>query len=114
MLAFYMDHNVHSALTRGQRRRGVDVVTAIEDGRNREKDPELLVRAQALNRVLVTHDEDFKIIAADRQRTGVEFLGVVFVAQEGLRIGAVIEYLYLIAAGMSADEIRNRVEYVPR
>lgn len=113
MLDFYMDQNVHSALTHGLRRLGVDVLTAIEDGRSREKDPGLLARAHALKRVLVTHDEDFHILAAEHHRKGGEFYGVVFVAQEGLRIGVVIEYLYLIADGMSADEIRNRVEYVP-
>jgi hypothetical protein len=31
-LAYYMDHNVSSAITNGLRSRGVDVITAYEDG----------------------------------------------------------------------------------
>ena len=43
----YMDEHVPSAITEGLRRRGVDVLTAQEDGRTGEDDPELLDRASA-------------------------------------------------------------------
>jgi len=33
MLAFYMDHQVRGQITRGLRQRGIDVITAYEDGR---------------------------------------------------------------------------------
>jgi hypothetical protein len=113
MLAFYMDHNVHAALVHGLRLRGVDVLTAVEDGRSRECDPQLLARAHELARVLVTHDQDFHAIAAEHQRSGEEFSGVIFIVQEGLRIGAVIEYLHILAEALSPDELRNRVELIP-
>lgn len=32
MLSFYMDHHVFSSITRGLRERGIDVLTAEEDG----------------------------------------------------------------------------------
>jgi len=58
-LGFYMDHHVPSAITNGLRLRGVDVLTAHEDGTQRLEDPALLDRAGALGRVLFTRDDDF-------------------------------------------------------
>lgn len=37
-VALYMDHHVKAAITDGLRRRGVDVVTCLEDGMDRAKD----------------------------------------------------------------------------
>lgn len=42
MVRLYMDENVRGAITRGLRRRGVDVVTAWEDGRAATPDPDVL------------------------------------------------------------------------
>ena len=44
-LRLYLDHNVRSAVAVGLRRRGVDVLTAAEDGRERLEDEALLARA---------------------------------------------------------------------
>ena len=57
-LKLYMDHNVRQEIIHGLRRRGVDVLTAFEDGADRLPDPQLLDRATALGRVLVSRDED--------------------------------------------------------
>lgn len=54
-----MDVQVPLAITEGLRRRGVDVVTAQEDGSGLLEDPELLDRATVLGRLLFTQDEDF-------------------------------------------------------
>jgi len=35
MITFYMDHNVPRAITAGLRLRGIDVITAYEDGADR-------------------------------------------------------------------------------
>ena len=43
----YMDVHVHAAITEGLRLRGVDVLTAQEDGGRRLPDPALLDRATA-------------------------------------------------------------------
>jgi len=52
--ALYMDVQVPAAITRGLRRRGVDVLTAQEDGTARLKDPALLDRATVLGRIIFT------------------------------------------------------------
>lgn len=42
----YFDHNVNQAVVHGLRLRGLDVVTALEDGADRLPDPDLLGEAQ--------------------------------------------------------------------
>jgi hypothetical protein len=49
-----MDHHVHSGITKGLRRRGIDVLTAGEDGRASVPDEVLLERATELGRVVFT------------------------------------------------------------
>jgi predicted nuclease of predicted toxin-antitoxin system len=74
-LALYMDQHVPRAITVGLRIRGVDAITAFEDGASAFTDAELLDRATALKRVLFTQDDDLLIEAARRQRESVEFHG---------------------------------------
>ena len=59
-VALYMDVHVRWAITAGLRRRGVDVLTAQQDGAARFEDPALLDRATQLGRVLVSQDDDLQ------------------------------------------------------
>ena len=63
MLAFYMDHHVHRGIVEGLRRRGIDVLTAFEDGSETLDDEALLDRAASEGRILFTQDHDFVGIA---------------------------------------------------
>ena len=72
-----MDHHVPRPITNGLRLRGVDVLTAHEDGTSELPDPELLDRATELERVLFTQDDDPLTEATQRQRRGQEFSGVI-------------------------------------
>jgi len=54
------------AITAALRSRGVDVVTAYEDGASTLSDPELLDRASELKRVLFSEDDDFLAEATRR------------------------------------------------
>lgn len=58
MVAVYMDHHVPRAITEGLRLRGIDVITAYEDGAEDIDDPALLDRSTALGRALFTQDDD--------------------------------------------------------
>ena len=113
MLSFYMDHHVHRSITEGLRRRGIDVITASEDGREEADDEELLECATALDRILVSQDDDVLKIATRWQRTSREFAGVSYAIQQHIDIGGTIEYLELIAHLKTADEMRNSIEYLP-
>jgi hypothetical protein len=94
----YMDVHVARALTVGLRLRGVDVLTAQEDGTSRLPDDALLERAHALRRVLFTQDDDLLREAARRHGTGEPFSGVIYAHQLKTTIGRCIADLALIAA----------------
>ena len=112
-VALYMDVHVPRPITRGLRRREVEVLTAQEDGTTRWEDPILLDRATELGRVLFSQDEDLLIEAARRQRTGIPFGGVIFAPQLALSVGQFIDELELLAKAGTADELANRVHYLP-
>ena len=112
-IKLYMDQNVPRAITVELRLRGGDVLTAYEDGTNRLSDPELLDRATELNRVLFTQDDDLLAEAAQRQRAGVPFYGVIYAHQLRITIGACIRDLELIAKAGEPEDVMNRVQFLP-
>jgi hypothetical protein len=112
-LAYYMDVQIPSAISEGLRRCGIDVLTSQEDGTRRATDEQLLQRATALGRILVTHDEDFLVLAAAWQATGWEFSGIVFAPQMGASIGRYIDDLELIAVCSDMTEMLSQVQRLP-
>jgi len=112
-IAFYTDHHVPRAITVGLRLRGVDVLTAYEDGRSELDDPALLDRASELQRVLFTRDDDLLIEATRRQRSGIPFRGVIYAHQLRVSIGRCIEDLELIAQVGEAEDMINHVDFLP-
>ena len=113
ILKFYMDHHVPAAVTDGLRLRGIDVLMTYEDGAAQVSDQVLLNRATALDRVLVSQDEDLLSEGAARQRGGIPFSGIIFSAQGKLTIGDFIDELELIARASLPGEFANRIEYLP-
>lgn len=89
----YMDVHVPQVITDQLRRRGVDVLTAIEDDSNELSDSELLERARLLERIIFTQDIRFKVMAEDWQNQGRQFAGLIFGHQLGGTIGQYVEYL---------------------
>lgn len=108
-----MDVNVPYAVTTGLRLRGIDVLTAQEDGASELKDSELLERAAALGRVLFTQDEDLLREAARRQKTGKRFAGVVYAHQLNVTIGQCVNDLELISRASDPQEWVNCVGHLP-
>jgi predicted nuclease of predicted toxin-antitoxin system len=113
MVALYKDHHVPSAITAGLRKRGVDVVTAEEDGSATLDDDHLLDRATSLGRVLFSQDQDLLAIAHRRLQTDTALVGVVYAHQLGISIGQAVRDLELIARILDPDDMQNRVEYLP-
>jgi predicted nuclease of predicted toxin-antitoxin system len=66
-LAIDMDVHVPAGVSQGLRRKQIDVHTAQDDSAGRTSDDELLMRATAIGRVLLTQDADFFEIAAQWQ-----------------------------------------------
>ena len=75
-------------------------------------DEDLLTRATAVGRVLLTQDADFLEIAAGWQQQDIAFSGILFAAP-GTPIGRLIEDAELCLAGMTADEFRSRLIHLP-
>jgi hypothetical protein len=112
-VAFYMDEHVHRAITTGLRLRGVDVLTAQEDGRQGDSDDALLGRAAELGRVLFSQDEDLLAEATVHQEDEMAFAGVVYAHQLRVSIGVCVRDLELIAKAASPEDLANQVEYLP-
>lgn len=109
----YMDVHVRRAVTSELRLRGVDILTAQEDGAGEFDDSRLLDRTTDLGRVLFTQDDDLLREAARRQETGERFTGVIYGHQLNLTVGQCIDDLELIAQATEADEWASRVTYLP-
>ncbi len=112
-LALYMDHHVKRQVTAGLRRRGVDVLTAFEDGADTLPESDLLDRATALTRVLVTQDDDLLREGAFRQQHGVPFTGLIYAHQQSVTIGQFVTDLELIATVYDPPDVANQVIYLP-
>lgn len=108
-----MDHHVPRVITQGLRARGVDVLTAYEDGADRLPDSDLLDRAGQLGKVLFTQDYDFLAETARRQQEGRFFRGVIFAHQTQVNIGTCILDLEMLAKTCDPEDLFNQVEFIP-
>lgn len=97
----------------GLRRRGLDILTAEEDGAREFDDAQLLARSTTLNRLLVTEDRDFSRITAQWLREGRTSAGVVRIVRWRLSIGEMLDDLKLLATALEPAEVQNRLYYLP-
>ncbi|MBW1695430.1 MAG: DUF5615 family PIN-like protein [Deltaproteobacteria bacterium] len=108
-----MDQHIPRAITEGLRLRGVDVITAYEDGADKMGDAELLDRATKLGRVLFTQDNDLLSECARRQKEGIPFSGVIYAHQMRVSIGACIHDLEIISKAGEVEDLSNRIQFLP-
>ncbi|HZP84151.1 MAG TPA: DUF5615 family PIN-like protein [Chthonomonadaceae bacterium] len=113
MVRLYMDENVRGAVTRGLLLRGIDVITAQEDGYDSTPDPLVLDRATELGRVLFTHDDDLLKEAHRRLAEGISFAGIIYVHQNNSTVGQCVDDLELIAQYSEAEEYADRIQFLP-
>ena len=109
----YVDVHVRRAVTDRLRLRGVDVLTALEDGAAELEDPALLDRATELGRVLFSQSDDLLREANKRQQTSEMFAGVIYAHQLNISVGRCIENLELIAKSTEFEEWLNNTVYLP-
>ncbi len=108
-----MDQHVPGPITGGLRRRGIDVVTAHEDGAAELDDDALLERATHLGRVLFSQDRDLLVIAHHWLETGREFSGLVYAHQLNITIGRAVRDLELLARVLEPNDMHNHIEFLP-
>lgn len=112
-LALYMDVHVDRAITAGLQQRGVDVLTAQEDGFRTAPDEVLLERATELGRVIFTRDRDFLAEAKRRQEEGISFIGVIYAHQLRSTVGRLVNDLELLAKITEPEEMVDLVQFLP-
>lgn len=112
-VGLYLDVHVPRAIAEQLRRRGVDVLTAFEDGAEQLTDEDLLDRASSLGRVRFTQDIRFKALAEDWRRQGRPFRGLVFGHQRGATLGKYISDLELLAQATDLSDWVGVIEHLP-
>lgn len=109
----YLDVHVPLAMAGQLRRRGVDVVHAVEEGTNRLEDGDLLEIAREQGRVMVAQDIRFRVLAEDWQRRGRPFAGLFYGHQLTTGIGRWVADLELISSASDAADWENAVQHLP-
>ena len=112
-IAFYMDHHVPRAITLGLRLRGVEVLTAYEDGTSELEDAPLLDRVGELGRVLFTRDDDLLDEGTKRQKQGIPFHGVIYAHQLRVSIGRCVQDLEIVAKAGEPEDLMNEILFLP-
>ena len=109
---FYLDVHIPKAIVQGLRLRGVDALTAQDDGSKCLADEAMIERATALGRVLVPSDHDFLAIADACSAAGRPFSGIVFSHPLRVSIGVAVRDLDLIAKAGEPADLAGRVEFL--
>jgi hypothetical protein len=109
----YTDVHVNRAIVEQLRRRGVDVLSAIEDECSELSDEQLLERSTRLERFILTQDIRFKALAVQWQRDGRPFAGLAFGSQMRGSIGQYVQDLEIIAKAVESEECANMVFHLP-
>jgi len=108
-----MDAHVPRSVTTALRLRGIDVVTAQQDGADTLGDDKLLMRASFLGRILVSQDDDLLREGTRLQREGIQFAGIICAHQRLVGIGQMVEDLSVIANAATAPVWMGRIAYQP-
>lgn len=104
---------MHRGLIKALRARGVDVQTAEEVGFRPRPDEEHLRYAASQNRALFTFNVgDFYRIHTEQLEKGRGHAGLILAKQEGFQVGRYMRGLLRLIGKLSADEMRNRAEFL--
>ncbi len=106
-MRFHLDEQMDHAIATGLRRRGIDVTTTSDARLVSASDLEHIEYARRTHRVIVTEDTDYLTHA----NAGVEHNGIVFCRRTLRTIGQIIEFLVLIDACLSEEDMRGEIEY---
>lgn len=90
MLKAYADEHVVVPLVEALRKRGMDIVTVQEQGREGTNDAKLLVEALREQRVMLTSDQDFLALASQCTTRGETFAPIFFWSQQRRTIGQLV------------------------
>ncbi|HKS91377.1 MAG TPA: DUF5615 family PIN-like protein [Tepidiformaceae bacterium] len=113
---YYFDDDVgQTHLVRYLRELGIDCITSLEAGTFGASDEEHLNESAALGRVICTGNRrDFSALSAELLTRGDSHAGIVLIVRNRYGIGELARRLTRLADELSAEEMRDRIEYLAR
>lgn len=112
MLKAYADEHVVFPVVQALRARGVDVVTVQDRNRQGAGDAELLEEALREQRVMLTNDRDFLVLAAERAGKREAFAPILFWPQQRRLIGQVVRSIIREVSQGDYSGACNRVYFL--
>lgn len=112
MLKAYADEHILGAVVEALRRRSMDIVTVQEKGRESADDTDLLAEALKEERVMITNDKDFLILAAERSKRGELFAPIFFWPQQRRRVGEMVRSIIREASRANYSSACSRVYFL--
>jgi predicted nuclease of predicted toxin-antitoxin system len=107
-IRFHLDQHIPNAIAEGLRRRGIDVTTTSEAGLLHATDFEHIEYAMRTRRVILTHDEDYLIHAAN----SVPHAGIVFCHMGSRTIGEIVHSLVMIWEIAEPAALQDTIEWI--
>jgi predicted nuclease of predicted toxin-antitoxin system len=107
-IRLYFDEGVQTAVAHQIRLRGIDAVHVRDLGLRGDSDFNHLVRASEMGRVICTYDMDFLRLHAQ----GIPHYGIIIAQHHVATIGDWIHGLEVICGVMSAEAMKNHIEYL--
>jgi predicted nuclease of predicted toxin-antitoxin system len=104
---FLLDVHVHSAVAKGLRRRGVEVLTCQEAQMDTASDEEIVIFAKSNDWVIFSQDSDFLSICSQ----GFPHKGLVYSHMKN-DIGRIIQGLMLISEVLTSADMENHIEFI--
>lgn len=111
-LKIYIDENVDIRVAEGLRRRGIRAFSAIEKAMIGATDQKHFKYAMENKAVIFTHDHHFLEIAKKIVGEGKSHSGVIFAEMNKLSTGECIKRLALYAEVLTAEEMKNHIEFL--
>lgn len=106
-MKIYADENIERSVIEGLRRRGIEVISADELGFYGKPDEFHVRKASEMKAVILTHDNDF-LIMADR----FDHSGIIFSHSKNVSIGQCIRGVELIVNVLTNKDMRNHIEFL--
>ncbi len=112
MLKAYADEHVVFGLVQALRQRGMDVIRVQDRGREQAEDTELLDEALHDERVMLTNDVDFLVLAAQRAAQQQRFAPIFFWPQQRRSIGQLVRSIIREASRHDYDSACSQVFFL--
>jgi hypothetical protein len=109
----YADVHVPFAVVNCLRDFGADVLRVQDDDRSTEADEQLLSRATALGRLVLTRDHGFVKIGRRWQSHQRSFSGIAYITSNDADPRSVAESVMILLRCGQPSEVENQVHYLP-